>query len=62
MDDCTGYIGLCHAGAYAGLHDAGIYAAVSYTHLVWRKQDLRTILWNSIIHISAHPAMVKALD
>ena len=26
MDDCTGYIGLCHACAYAGLHDAGIYA------------------------------------
>ena len=32
MDDCTGYIGSvrkrkpCHAGAYAGLHDAGIYA------------------------------------
>ena len=27
MDDCTGYIGLCHAGVYDGLYDAGIYAA-----------------------------------
>ena len=26
MDDCTGYIGLCHAGVYDGLYDAGIYA------------------------------------
>ena len=26
MDDCTCYIGLCHACAYDGLYDAGIYA------------------------------------
>ena len=34
MDDCTGYIGLCHAGVYDGLYDAGIYAGDVYKRQV----------------------------
>ena len=47
--------------AHASTPTLGVNA-IGVTFECLEKQDLRTILWNSIIHISAHPAMVKALD